>query len=221
MLRILLLLACAPAGAQTAPVAQAVQTEVDARYPEWAGRLIVRAERVPEAAAALEAPRVAWADRGRVPRGPLSVEVTDARGQSAGRARVFVAHFDSVFSTTETLRKGDAAGDALTVVWTETTRLSGDPLTPRDLPPGEVFATRYLRADRVLRRGDVRGAFAAEVGEVVAMRYRRGAIGLELRATARQAGHVGDAVRLHAPDTGTTYRARLVAPGVAEWIETL
>ena len=116
MLRLfLLLLVCAPASAQEAsPVALAVQAQVDARYPDLAGHLVVRAERVPDAAAALDAPRVAWTDRGRAPSGPLSVAVTDADGRAVGRARVFVARFDSVVSVSETLRKGDEASAALT-----------------------------------------------------------------------------------------------------------
>ncbi len=212
----------APAAAQNAsPVAAAVQAQVDARYPELAGHLIVRAERVPDQAAALSSPRVAWTDRGRAPSGPLSVSVTDADGRAVGRARVFVARFDSVVSVSETLLKGDDASSALTIAWTETTRLAGDPLTTRDLPVGALFATRHLRAGRTLRTGDLRAAFAVDIGDAVMIRYRRGGLALDLRGHAREAGHVGDLIRVHVPDTNTTYRARLVSDGVAEWVETL
>jgi flagella basal body P-ring formation protein FlgA len=224
MLRLLalLLLASAPAAAQDAsPVAAAVQAQVDARYPDMAGHLVVRAERVPDAAAALNSPRVSWTDRGRAPNGPLSVAVTDADGRAVGRARVFVARFDSVVSVSQTLRKGDDASAALTIAWTETTRLSGNPLTARDLPPNALFATRHLRAGRTLRTGDLRSAFAADIGDAITMRYRRGGLSLDLRGHAREAGHVGDAIRLHVPDTNTTYRVRLMADGVAHWVETL
>ncbi len=218
----LLLLLCAPAAAQDAsPVAAAVQAQVDARYPELAGRLVVRAERVPDEAAALDAPRVAWTDRGRAPNGPLSVAVTDADGRAVGRARVFVARFDSVVSVSETLKKGDEASAALTIAWTETTRLSGDPLTARDLPTGTLFATRHLRAGRTLRSGDLRAAFAADIGDAITMRYRRGGLALDLRGHAREAGHLGDTIRLHVPDTNTTYRVRLTAASAAVWVETL
>lgn len=216
------LLLCTPVAAQDAsPVAAAVQAQVDARYPELAGRLVVRAERVPDLAAALDAPRVAWTDRGRAPHGPLSVAVTDADGRAVGRARVFVARFDSVVSVSETLQKDDEASAALTIAWTETTRLSGDPLTARDLPSGTLFATRHLRAGRTLRKGDLRAAFAADIGDAVTMHYRRGGLALDLRGHARETGHIGDTIRLHVPDTNTTYRARLVSEGVAEWVETL
>ena len=89
------------------------------------------------------------------------------------------------------------------------------------MPGGPLFATRHLREGRTLRRGDLRAAFTADIGDAVTMRYRRGGLALDLRGQAREAGHVGDAIRLHVPDTNTTYRARLTAAGEADWIETL
>ena len=59
------------------------------------------------------------------------------------------------------------------------------------------------------------------LGDPVLMAYARGIITLKLNCKAREPGAVGDEIRLYAPNTDTTYRARLTAPGQAEWIETL
>ncbi len=220
---VLLLVLTAPASAQ--PLAEAAARSLAARFPGEAAGLEVRVERAPDAVLALDAPVVVWPADAGVPRGRVQVRVQTPHGDGMGVAMLFVAHFDTVAVAVRDLTR-DAPVDAADVVLDrrETTRLAGGFLGARDwrrLAAAESFATRHVGAGTVLRPGDVRGPFAAEPGSPVALHYRRGDVHLVLRAQAREAGHVGDAVRLYAADTRTTYRARLVAPGEAEWLETL
>lgn len=177
-----------------------------------------------------DALRIAWPAAEAFPRGRVQVglERRDAAGQWTrdGWARLEVAHFDTVLVPAERLRKDDDVTPALlTPAWLDITDLRTAPLTPamyrRLLDQGGAFATRGLRDGRPLLAGDLRPPYAAEAGTPVVMHYTRGAIRLQLSCTARSAGFVDDIIRLHAPATQAMYRARLVQPGVAEWIETL
>ncbi|WP_243665177.1 flagella basal body P-ring formation protein FlgA [Rhodothermus marinus] len=80
---------------------------------------------------------------------------------------------------------------------------------------------RFVAAGQVLRADDLRPPYAVQTGETVWMHYRRDGILLRLRCQARAAGFVGDEIELYAPQTRATYRGRIVAPGLVEWIATL
>ncbi len=221
-LSLLSLFVVMPVAAQ--PLAEAAWQALAARYPAEAPALEVRIDRAADAVLNVDTPLVVWPADADVPRGRVQVRVQDATGRDAGVAMLFVAHFDSVVVTRGAVASGDEVdASALEAVWRETTRLRGGWLRARDLAtmPEALFATRYLRADVPLRPGDLRPPYAAEPGQPVDLRYTRGAVAFTLRAEAREAGHVGDTIRLFLSDTRTTYRARLTAPGEAVWVETL
>ena len=218
-----LLLLLAPA-AVAQPLTGAAQQSLAARFPDQAQKLEVRVEHAAESVRALDGTTVVWPASAQVPRGRVQVRVQDARGAQVGVAMLYVAHFDTLVLATTDVSAGSAVvPEALTLSWRETTRLAGAYLTARDLGrlPAETFATRLLRADTPLRPTDLRPPFAAEAGAPVVLHYTRGPLRLVLSVEAREAGYVGDAIRLYAADTRTTYRARLTAPGEATWLETL
>ncbi len=218
----LALLLALPAQAQ--PLADAAAEALAQRFPAVAHKLSVQVSHAPENVLALSDPIVVLSAGAHVPRGRVQVRVQDRRGAAVGPAMLHVAHFDTVVVATATLSAGTAlASGDITLAWRETTRLPGAFLRAADLAtlPEVLFATRHVRTGAVLRSGDLRGAYAADIGAPVALRYARNGVVFTLRTTAREAGHVGDEIRLYAADTRTTYRARLVAPGEALWTETL
>ena len=164
------------------------------------------------------------------PTGSLQVEIwtLDERGgwRKTGWALFYVARYDSVVVTRQALRRNEPVDPAaLEIVWQETTRLRTPPLTPNALrrlrQQGPLLAVRSVAAGQILRADDLRPPYAVQTGETVWMRYRRGGILLRLRCQARASGFVGDAIELYAPQTRATYRGRIVAPGLVEWIATL
>ena len=217
-------------GPQTVRVRALAERVLAERYPDDAHRLDVRVRRVEATFEAKAALRLDFPAEDEVPRGTTQVKLftgSDASGwQKAGWALLYVARFDSVVIARTTVPSGDevSLGDA-SIAWMETTAFRGEPLRPDDLraltQEGALFATRSLGEGRVLRRGDLRPAYAAETGATVMMRYRRGRLQFDLSCKARQAGHLDDAICLYSSETGKTYRARLTGPGAAEWIETL
>ncbi|BBM73534.1 flagellar basal body P-ring formation chaperone FlgA [Rhodothermus marinus] len=164
------------------------------------------------------------------PTGSLQVEIwtPDPRGawRKAGWALFYVARYDSVIVARQALRRDEPVNPgALEIIWQETTRLRTPPLTPTRLRQlqrqGPLLAVRSVAAGQVLRADDLRPPYAVQTGETVWMHYRRGGILLRLRCQARAAGFVGDVIELYAPQTRATYRGRIVAPGLVEWIATL
>ncbi len=207
-------------------VADATLLAIAERAPELASRIEVSVVRQPRAEVLLAdvALQVELPALPVIPRGRLQVKLS-RNGESLGTAQVNVAHFDSVATATGAVESGaDVTTADLRFVWMETTRFSGDPLTPsalRAFGDLDVIARRSLRADRALRTSDVGPRPAADTGDSVRMLYRRGAFVLDLSCRARDRGQIGDIIRLYADDSDTTYRARLTARGRAEWIETL
>lgn len=204
----------------------AVRTVLEDRFPSDAHRVRIDVKRVNGEAEQVEQPRIEFRSLDRLPRGAAQVRVyrrQEGRWESAGWALLHVAHFDSVLVADHTLRSGDEITRSdVQVQWTETTRFRGQPLPTAAFDVDHtLFATRYLREERLLRRSDVRPPYAADTGQSVTVQYRRGALQMKLRCKAREPGFVGDVIRVYAPDTDAAYRARLVEPGLAEWIETL
>ncbi|SHK18146.1 flagellar basal body P-ring formation chaperone FlgA [Rhodothermus profundi] len=164
------------------------------------------------------------------PTGPLQVELwtPDNRGtwRKAGWALFYVARYDSVVVARQALQRGEPVDPtALTIVWQEITRLRTPPLTPTRLrqlqQQGVLLAARSVAAGQILRATDLRPPYAVQTGDTVWMRYRRGTLLLRLRCQARASGFIGDVIELYAPQTQATYRGRIVAPGLVEWIATL
>lgn len=214
----------------SASVQQHAQTILADRFPGESNRLDVRVLRMSNDVEATASARVEFPVLNRVPRGRTQVRVQTHTGnnqwQDAGWAQVYVAHYDSVMMTRRTL-SGDEeiTADDVYVAWMETTRFRGEPLRASDFEAFRadhpLFATRRLSDGRALRESDVRPPHAATTGSRVEMRYIRRGVLLRVRCKAREPGFIGDVIRLYAPDTDVTYRARLTGPGTAEWIETL
>ncbi|GAB5519414.1 MAG: hypothetical protein RhofKO_16650 [Rhodothermales bacterium] len=204
-------------------VEQAAKAYLAAHYPADAHRLDVEVRRMGGGVvegADLDVRFRAFA--AELPKGRTQVEVWQGR-EKTGWALLYVTHYDSVLVTNATLNR-DAPVDAtdLDVAWMDVTRFNGEPMRPSDLAElSEAFATRRINAGRALRRDDLREAFAADLGVTVVMRYERNGFRFDFSAKARQRGAVGDIIKLYVEDTDVTYRARLTAPGKAEWIETL
>lgn len=223
----LVLLAARPLDGLDERVRAAAREALAARFPEDVHRLDVRVRRVSGDFRPLDRLRLALPAADGLPRGTVqaTLEAHDGEGwRAAGRALLYVAHFDSVLMTRTTLEAGaPVPPGAVSAAWVETTTFRGAPLTPptfRRLGPG-VVAARRLPEGRLLRRADLRLPYAAETGDAVILRYQRGGLAFELPCTARAPGFRGDAVRLFCAATGKTYRARLAEPGTADWIETL
>ncbi|NBC01730.1 MAG: flagellar basal body P-ring formation protein FlgA [Bacteroidetes bacterium] len=216
----------------SARVEAAAAEALTARFPAMAQRLAVevtRLHQLPDIPSD-RALRVQFSSSTTVPRGRVQATVesraSDAAWAAAGRALLYVAHYDSVMVPTETLRADDAlAAGAVAPVWMDVTRFSGTPLrlaTYRTLQAtGPVYAARHLREGRALRTGDLRPAYTVLRGQAVTMTYHRPLFTLTLRGTAREAGHTGDVIRVYVADTKATYRARITGAAVARWVETL
>ena len=209
-------------------VADAAQQVLAKQFATPAHQLDVRVLRGPELAA--EGPlRVVFMSMDRMPKGRARAQLfTKSQNQwtRAGWASLYVAHYDSVMVLDANVRAGDHVdASALRAVWMEITRFPGDPLRASDYrsarQQGSLLAAHHLREGKALRTSDVRPPYAANTGTTVEMKHDRRGLVLRLPCKAREPGFVGDVVRLFAPSTNTTYRARLTGAGTAQWIETL
>lgn len=208
-------------------VVAAAEAVLAERYPADAHRFEVRVLRTGGTVDETAPLRVDLPDGAEVPQGHTQVDVL-ARGASGwektGWALLYVAHYDSVVVARRSVRRGDAVTSAdLGAAWIETSSFHGEPLRTADLHAfgPDLFSERPLREGRALRRGDLRPPYAADTGEAVTLLFQRGALTLELPCHAREPGFVGEEIRLFSNATDATYRARLTAPGVAEWTATL
>ena len=150
----------------------------------------------------------------------------NAKQNVTGWALVYIAHYDSVLAINRSVKKDErVAPYDIHAVWTETTRFHGEPLTPASIKPllarGDVYANRYVAADRILKRHDLRNAYDVSTGQSVRMQYQRRGISLSLTCKARNQGFTGDLIKLYSPDTQLMYKAMITGPGVAAWVETL
>ncbi|HLA63745.1 MAG TPA: flagellar basal body P-ring formation chaperone FlgA [Rhodothermales bacterium] len=214
--------AVAPIDSRVVAAAESLLAE---RPPGMAGHLeprVLRAPAVPEGPLRLALLSI------ETPRGytPADVLVPDGTGgwRAVGRATLFVARYDSVAVPARPLARGDTLrpGD-LAPAWIETTRALTLPLLWADarvLPAGAV-ARRALPAGEPVRPTDLVAPDAVAVGDPVDVRYSRNGLELTLRGRSRERATLGETLRVYCPDTRATYRVRLVAPGTADWIETL
>lgn len=210
-------------------IVEAVETTLAQKFPANRHRLQVSVVRTGGDLDATAPLRVVFREAPALPRSHLQIKIQQPQGQDwqeSGWAMLYVAHFDSVGVVTRRLEKDETLSPAdIRFSWMETTRFHGDPLTPAVLrrlqAKGELFASRHLKAERTLRAGDVRNALDVELGQSVIMAYSRDTFLLEFTCKARMQGFVGDEIKLFAPATNKTYRARITAPGRAQWLETL
>lgn len=233
VLTLFLLLFLAPEYAASDPpvserIRDAARETLEVRFPEEAHRLQIRVIRTGGALPGEEQLKVTFQEPEVLPHAHAKVDVwKETRGDwtRAGWALLYVSHFDSVVVARARFSKGDRiAPEDVTFAWVDVTGFRGQPLHPaeyRSLAGGEVFAARPLQERRPLRSGDLRPPFAADTGDVVRMHYRRGVIRLQVPCRAREPGFTGDLIRIYNTDTDTMYRARLTAPGEAEWVSTI
>ncbi len=230
----LLLLAPAPLLVPDEPTLQdqileAAHKSLATRYPDTAPRLDVRLLRTGGKLDATQPLQLHFPASTALPRAHVQVKVhqqTQQGWQEQGWAMLYVAHFDSVAVATRTLKKESAVQDTdLRFLWMETTRYRGNPMTPAKLKAlaarGDIFASKHLAEDRALREDDLRPALDVALGASVIMTYKRDQFILEFTCKARKAGFIDDEIKLFAPATNKTYRARITGPGKAVWLETL
>ncbi|MFQ5572229.1 MAG: flagella basal body P-ring formation protein FlgA, partial [Rhodothermales bacterium] len=171
------------------------EQELAMQFPDAARRLEVRVKRVSRDFGEATSLRLSFTAGEGLPRGTTQVTVfggSDRAGwEKAGWALLYVAHYDSVLVARAAFRVGEEVQtENAAVTWMETTPLR-EPLRPEDWlaysESGPVYAARSIREGQVLRRSDVRAAYAAEPGETIVMGYRRGGLFFELLCKAREA----------------------------------
>lgn len=209
----------------TVAIEQAARVALAEQYPEDMHRLEVRVLRTSGPVTDLTSPRIVFRAKSEIPRGHTQVDVWQ-NGKKAGWALLYMAHFDSVLVAQTNFRTDDVIDLVdLQVAWVETTKFRGQPVKRADyaslLEKGGAFAARALRQGKALRRGDLRPPYAAETGASVTLHYERNGMRFKIIGKARKPGFVGDVIKVYVRDTDVTYRARLTAPHLAEWIETL
>lgn len=211
------------------PLSERAHALLADRFPSEAHRLEVRVLRTSASGNVSASTEIVFPALDQLPRGRTQVRLRTSGPngrRDAGWAQLYVAHYDSVMITRRTLSGDDEIDpDDVYAAWMETTRFRGEPLRASDYnalrAEHPLFATRRLSDGRTMRQSDVRPPYAATTGSQVEMNYQRRGLVLRLRCKAREPGYIGDVIRIYAPDTDATYRARLTAPGTAEWIETL
>ncbi len=166
---------------------------------------------------------IEWPDD--APVGTVQLRVTDQNG-SRGWALMRIHHFASSAHAVRDISAGESISPSdLTFSMVNLISVRGEPLTRERLADyaddDGLIALRRIRAGAPLRTSDIGPAPIAEVGTSIVMDYQRGGVHLRITCKARESGATGDIIRLYAPDTRTTYRARLTGQGSAEWIETL
>ena len=170
-----------------------------------------------------------WPEQIDIPKALLRVHVQsrDPLANSyTGWALLYIAHFDSVLVLNHSAKNNDRVSDSdISTIWTETTRFHGTPLTPQHYrqlkASGNVYANRFLSEQRMLKATDLRNAFDVETGQQVIMTYLRNGITLELSCKSRNKGYKGDIIKLFSSDTQQMYKARILGPQKAIWVETL
>ena len=205
-----------------ARVRAAVEQGLAERFPEASVRLEPRVLRIAAELSDDASLRVELPASDGVPRGHLQAELF--RGtERLGWALIYVAHFDSVLVARHAIARGDTlAADLVETAWLETTRFHGDPVVRRTLDgAAQPVVRRALGAGEALRTSDLTWPPAVDTGDAVQVRYARRGLVLTFDARAREPGAIGEAVRVYCQATGSTYRVRLLAPGQAEWLETL
>lgn len=221
--------ACAQDEAASA-VRQKAEEVLASRFPDSADHFGVRVRRVRGSVDSTAQLRLAFPEREEAPGGLTRVEVRTraASGQwdDAGWALLHVARFDTVLTARRRLRAGEpVTRSKVERAWMEVTDFHGDPLPAAELRTrlreGELVAARFVQSGRALRERDVRRPYAAEAGTAIEVHHRRGRVSFRLSCTAREPGHVGDVIRVHCSDFGTTYRVRVTGKDAARWLETL
>ncbi len=210
-------------------ILEAARTILAERFPTEVNRLDVKLIRTggkldPQARLLLDIPTSS-----ALPRAHVQAKIqqfTAGQWQAKGWVMLYVSHFDSVAVSLRPLKKDEQLTEQdVRFVWMETTKYRGAPLTPAGirklLNKGEIYADRHLSKERALREGDLRNALDVNLGQAVTMTYKRDQFTLEFTCKARNQGFVGDEIKLFAPATNRTYRARITEPGKAEWLETL
>lgn len=219
-------------------IRQAALRQLADQFPTSARRFEIRVDQIQSERHTADSVRIVLGSASRVPRArhqvDLEVRVSDraddrARGSSwraAGWALLYVSHYDSVLVAGEHLSGGTAvSSDVLDAAWMEVTEARGLPLTTeayrRAREEDRTILKRSVREGSLLQESDLRGAFAADVGDPLTLRYERGPVRATLDCKAREPGAQGEVIRVYCGSTRSMYRARLTDAGSARWLNTI
>jgi len=214
----------------TVAVRQAAEQVLADRYPKRTDNLGVRVRRVQAPIDSTTNLQLDFSQRGGSADGLAHVRIRtkEASGtwEDVGWALLHVTRYDSVATIQRRLRTGETIAPAdVSVAWMDVTDFHGEPLRASEFrsltTQGSLVANRHIQSGRPLREGDVRPPYAVDIGTSVRMHYRRGRVTFRLSCEAREPGFADEVVRVHCPDTRTTYRARVVTQDAVRWIETL
>ncbi len=155
------------------------------------------------------------------PRGRVSARVltqTASGWEPAGWVFLEVVVYEPAAVLAAGVARGESLDGALRLERVDITRLDAA-LTPDQLA-GWV-ARRTLDAGTVVTARLAEAPPAVQRREPLRVRYGRGAVRVVLDCVARERGAVGETVRATCPDTRSSYRVRLTAPGEGDWAGTL
>lgn len=212
-----------------ARIVKAAEAVLSNRYAQSDPALEVRVVRTGGTIIDAKNLELVWPLQTEIPRALLRVNINskdvDANVHK-GWALLYVAHFDSAMVLNRSAKNDELLQEPdFSIIWTETTRFHGSPLTPelyRKLRSrGPIYSNRYLASERVLKVNDLRNSYDVETGQQVIMTYKRRGIVLEISCKSRNRGFEGDIIKIYSPDTQLMYKAQISGPQRATWIETL
>ena len=108
------------------------------------------------------------------------------------------------------------AAEMFTWEWKDLAGQAGDPALNREAVLG-FSSARSLAPGDCLRQTDLKSTPLVGVGDPVELRIKRGSISATVRATARQAGCLGQTIPVRNELTGRLVNARVTGPGLVEW----
>lgn len=229
---LLFILLAAPLQAQ--PIEQrvhrsAVQTLLQ-QYPVTKDELAVQVQQVEGLRSTSRALRTRFNPSEGIPRGRTQVELLTGSQKvgwhKVGWALLYITRFDSVMVSQRSISSGQTVKPSdLQATRRDVTRLRTRPLTPQayrqQQQKGALVAASYLSEGEILEQQSLRQPYTVETGDLLTINYKQKDVSVRLRCKARQAGYIGDVIRVSCRSTGALYRVRLTPTGTATWLETL
>lgn len=100
--------------------------------------------------------------------------------------------------------------------WRDLAELDNGVVAGRTAVAG-ASATRSIAAGDLLRVADLKETPVIRTGDAVELLVMRGQVAVTVRATARQAGCLGQTIPVRSELTGRLVNARVAGPGLVEW----
>lgn len=100
--------------------------------------------------------------------------------------------------------------------WTDLSEIPGGMVVSR-AQLANASAARTMRAGDPLRTSDLKPTPVIRAGDPVELIVQRGSVAVSVRATARQAGCLGQTIPVRNELTGRLVNARVAGPGTVEW----